>query len=75
MGPRAGLGGWKISFPPEFDPGPSSPLSVTIPTELPGPLAKYVTIQISKNLKTNSKYRSHKKSHNSKLRHIQTHVT
>ena len=38
MGPRAGLDGWKISSPPGFDPGPSSPLSVAIPTELPGPL-------------------------------------
>jgi len=25
VGPRAGLGGWKISSPPGFDPGPSSP--------------------------------------------------
>ena len=37
VGPRAGLNGWKISFPPELDPGPSSPQSVAIPTELPGP--------------------------------------
>ena len=36
MGPRAGLDGRKISSPPGFDPGPSSPLSVGIPTELPG---------------------------------------
>ena len=36
MGPRAGLDGRKISSPPGFDPGPSSPWSVTIPTELPG---------------------------------------
>ena len=27
----------KISSPPGFDPGPSSPLSVAILTELPGP--------------------------------------
>ena len=31
MGPRAGLDGRKISSPPGFDPGPSSPLSVAIP--------------------------------------------
>ena len=37
MGPRAGLDGRKISSPPGFDPGPSSPWSVVIPTELPGP--------------------------------------
>ena len=36
MGPRADLDGRKISSPPGFDPGQSS--SVTIPTELPGPL-------------------------------------
>jgi len=37
VGPGAGLGGWKISSPPGFDPGPSSPQSVVIPTEIPGP--------------------------------------
>ena len=37
MGPRAGLDGRKFSSPPGFDPGPSSPYSVAIPTELPGP--------------------------------------
>jgi len=37
VGPRAGLDGRKISSPPGFDPGLSSPQSVTIPTELPGP--------------------------------------
>ena len=37
MGPRAGLEGRKISSPPGFDPGPSSPTSVAIPTGLPGP--------------------------------------
>jgi len=36
VGPRAGLDGRKISSPPGIDPGPSSPKSVTIPTELPG---------------------------------------
>ena len=40
MGPRAGLDGRKISSPPGFDPGPSSPLSVAMPTELPGPRIK-----------------------------------
>ena len=37
MDSRAGLDGRKISSPPGFDTGPSSPLSVAIPTELPGP--------------------------------------
>ena len=37
VGPMAGLDGQKISSLPGFDPGPSSPLSVAIPTELPGP--------------------------------------
>ena len=34
MGHRAGLDGRKISSPPGFDPGPSSPQSIAIPTEL-----------------------------------------
>jgi len=38
VGPRAGLDGRKISSTPGFDPGPSSPQSVAIPTELPDPL-------------------------------------
>ena len=38
VGPRAGLDGRKISSPPGFDPGPSSPYSVAKPNELPGPL-------------------------------------
>ena len=37
MSRRAGLDGRKISSPPGFDLGPSSPQSVAIPTELPGP--------------------------------------
>ena len=37
MGPRARVDGRKISSPPGFDSGPSSPYSVAIPTELPGP--------------------------------------
>jgi hypothetical protein len=37
VGPRAGLEGRKISSPPGFDPGPSSPQLVAISTELPGP--------------------------------------
>jgi hypothetical protein len=36
VGPRAGLDGRKISSPPGFDTGPSSPWSVIITTELPG---------------------------------------
>ena len=45
VGTRAGLDGRKISSPPGFDPGPSSPQSVAIPTELPGPqhLLQYLT--------------------------------
>jgi len=35
--PAPGWTGQKISSPQGFDPGPSSPQSVTIPTELPGP--------------------------------------
>jgi len=38
VGPRAGLDGRKISSLPGFDPRPSSPQSVAIPTELPGRL-------------------------------------
>jgi len=46
VGPRAGLDGRKISSPPGFDPGPSSPYSVAIPTELPGPQIIIVIIVI-----------------------------
>jgi hypothetical protein len=42
VGPGAGLDGRKISSPPGFDPGPSIPLSVAVPTELPGPLQCFV---------------------------------
>ena len=38
VGPMAGLGGRKNSSPTGFDPGPSSPFSVAIPTELLDPL-------------------------------------
>ena len=38
VGPRAGLNGRKISSLTGIDPGQCSPLSVAIPTELPGPL-------------------------------------
>jgi len=38
MGLKAGLYGRKISSSTGFDPGPSSPWSVAIPAELPGPL-------------------------------------
>ena len=37
VGPRVGLDGRIILSPPGFDPGPSSPQSVTILTELPSP--------------------------------------
>jgi len=48
VGPRAGLDGRKISSPPGFDPEPSSPQSVAISTELPGPrnMVKYIQIII-----------------------------
>ena len=46
VGPRAGLDGMKISSPSGFDPGPSSPLSVAIPTELPGPFYMYTKYEI-----------------------------
>ena len=55
MGPRTGPDGQKISSPPEFDPGPSSPLSVAIPTELPGPQGDTVQYQKPK-LKTNDNF-------------------
>ena len=42
VGPRAGLDGRKISSPPVFDPGPSSPQSVAIPSELH--ILIYITI-------------------------------
>jgi len=47
VGPRAGLDGRKMSPAPGFDPGPSSPYSVAIPTELPGP--HYILIRLIKN--------------------------
>jgi len=37
MDPRDRLDGRKMSSPPGFDPGLSSPQSVSVPTELPGP--------------------------------------
>ena len=37
VGPRAGLDGRKISPHRDSIPGPSSPQSVAMPTELPGP--------------------------------------
>ena len=45
MGPRTGLDGRKISSPPGFDPGPSSPQSVAITTELPGPRGTFKYIK------------------------------
>jgi len=44
VGPRARLDGRKISSPPAFDPGPSRPQSVAIPTELPGPQIYYTIV-------------------------------
>jgi len=55
MGPRAGLYGRKISSPSEFDPGPSSPQSVAIPTELPGP-SLFKRIGSNGRVKRNVKY-------------------
>jgi len=46
LGPRAGLDGKKISSPSGFDPGPSSPYLVAIPTELPGPHSYQVIVKI-----------------------------
>ena len=46
VGPRAGLEFRKITYPTGFDPGPSSPQSVAIPTELPGPLVRSVLFEI-----------------------------
>ena len=46
VGPRTGLDERKILSPPGFDRGPSSPYSVTILTELPGPLVGYVAAVI-----------------------------
>ena len=43
MGPRAGMDGRKISSPPGFDPGPSSPWSVAIPWTQPT-IVKYFSI-------------------------------
>jgi hypothetical protein len=48
VGPRAGLDGRKISSPPGFDPGPSSPQSVTTQAELPG--AHIVTKNVQYNI-------------------------
>ena len=49
MGPRAGLNGRKISSLPGFDPGPSSPQSVAIPTELPGLSNKHMYDSVNDN--------------------------
>jgi len=51
VGPRAGLDGPEISSPPGFDPGPSSPYSVAIPTELPGP--QYIFVSDNNNNSNN----------------------
>jgi len=48
VGPRDGLDGRKISFPPRFDPGTSSPYSVAIPAELPDPLTQ-VALEVIRN--------------------------
>jgi len=37
--PRPVWTGGKSRPPPGFDPGPSSPQSISIPTELPGPVS------------------------------------
>jgi len=51
VSPRAGLDRRKISLPPGFDPGPSSPYPVAIPTELAGPLTEMSTRNIAWELK------------------------
>ena len=48
VGPRASLDGRKISFPLALDPGPSSPKSVAILTELTGPRWYYIASVIEK---------------------------
>jgi len=50
VGPRAGLNERNISSPPGIDPGPSSPWSVAIPTEPPGPLNKYYNATLQQEL-------------------------
>ena len=52
MGPRAGLEGRKISPHRDSIPGPSGPLSVAIPTELPGP---HFIKALTQNLRTKIK--------------------
>ena len=48
MGPRTGVDGRECSSPPGFDPRPSSPKSVAIPTELPGPrIYAYICVYMS----------------------------
>ena len=59
VGPRADLDGRKISSSLGFDPGPSSPQSVAIKTELPGPNLKtnrpiYVTSALILNITISS---------------------
>jgi len=49
VGPRAGLDGRKFSSPPGLDPGPSSPKSFAIPTELPSPHHQEVLLCIYSN--------------------------
>ena len=49
MGPRAGLDGLKISSPAGFDPGRSSPKSLDLPTELPGPQNQEVLLCVYSN--------------------------
>ena len=51
MGLRAGLDGRKISPHPDSIPGPSSPFSVAIPTELPGPKFQSYIRKINKGKK------------------------
>jgi len=47
VGPRAGMDGRKISSPPGFDSGPSSPKSVAIPTELPAHVKSKYTVLLT----------------------------
>jgi len=66
VGPRAGLDGWKISSPPGFDPGTSSPWSVAIPTELPVPHS-YTIISVFNLLTPNVNYSGRTASLTSKV--------
>jgi len=59
VGPRAGMDRRKISSPPAFDPGPSSPYTVAIPAGLPGPKTKLNLLYIRNQFVPRSKHFQH----------------